>query len=148
MISLISNIPVFWECTSSYDTDRKRMQINVNPFRMEENYVILFKNGFEGVVMTILPFLAMICFNARIIYTLTQRRETIGRGIGAKRLPNTEMNLGKVLIAMDIVFLFCNLGRVVVNVWEIFHIEPLRKCLKVNQLYKVLYLICHNIIYI
>ena len=137
MISCLSNIPVFWEFSSRFDADDQRMQINVSPLRINESYIIFFKNGIEGVVMMILPFIAMICFNVQIICTLTQRQKFFLRGPGSRRIPNTERNLGKVLIAMDIVFLLCNLGRFVVNVWEIFHIKELKQCLKINQLYKV-----------
>ena len=138
LISFLSNIPVFWEFTSCFDNQNAKMKIRVSSLRINENYIIFFKNGFEGVVMMILPFVAMICINARIIYTLTQRQKSVIRTRSIHRITNTEKNLGKVLIAMDIVFLLCNLGRFIVNIWEIFHIEELKQCLKINQSYKVL----------
>ena len=138
LISFLSNIPVFWEFTSCFDNQNAKMKIRVSSLRINENYIVFFKNGFEGVVMMILPFVAMICINARIIYTLTQRQKSVIRTRSIHRITNTEKNLGKVLIAMDIVFLLCNLGRFIVNIWEIFHIEELKQCLKINQSYKVL----------
>ena len=138
VISCLSNIPVFLEFTSRFDADNQRMKINISPLRINENYIIFYKSGIEGVIMMILPFIAMICFNVKIICTLTQRQRYFPRGTDSRRIPSTERNLGKVLIAMDIVFLFCNLGRFVVNVWEIFHIDQLKHCLKINKLYKVL----------
>ena len=85
----------------------------------------------------IVPLIAMVCLNARIIFTLNQRGRTVVYGLGRFKRMRNEMNLGRVLVTMDVVFLFCNLGRVIINVWEIFHIGQLKECLEVGLPYKV-----------
>ena len=87
----------------------------------------------------ILPLVAMVCMNVRIIYTLKQRGGTILSAIGPPSRFRQEMNLARVLVSMDIVFLICNLGRVIVNIWEFFHIEELKECLGIGLPYEVSY---------
>ena len=146
VISIVSNTPIFLEFTVGIDNKTQDTTVEVMPLRMDENYIIFFKNGFEGIILMILPLALMVCFNARIIYTLKRRGSTIASGFGQIadlggfgriRQIRNEMNLAKVLVAMDIVFLMCNLGRVIVNVWELFHIEQMKECIIIGSMMKV-----------
>ena len=139
VISILSNIPVFLEFTLGTNPETLAKQVEVTPLRMDIKYIIFFKNGFEGIVLMILPLILMVCFNARIICTLKKRGRSILCGIGPNRQMRNEMNLGKVLVVMDIVFLICNLGRVIVNVWELFHIQEMKECMGSGSWLKVTY---------
>ena len=136
-ISIISNIPIFLEFTVGIDKETQVKRVEVTALRMDENYIIFFKNGFEGIVLMIMPLTVMVCFNARIIYTLKRRGNAIMCGIGPFRQIRNEMNLANVLVAMDLVFLICNLGRVSVNVWELFNIQQMKECIKIGFWMKV-----------
>ena len=135
MISVVSNIPIFFEFKAGTDFETQRTKVEITTLRIDENYIIFFKNGFEGIFLVILPLVVMVCLNARIIYTLQKRRRLTG--FGSQRQVKNEMNLAKVLVAMDIVFLMCNLGRVIVNIWEIFQIGQLKECLRIEMPFKV-----------
>ena len=137
LISILSNIPSFFEFESGLDTDNQFRRIKVTSLRVDKHYIFFYKNVFEGVVLMIVPLIAMVCLNARIIFTLNQRGRTVVYGLGRFKRMRNEMNLGRVLVTMDVVFLFCNLGRVIINVWEIFHIGQLKECLEVGLPYKV-----------
>ena len=137
LISIVSNIPIFFEFTTGYDSETKQKRPEITALRINENYIIFYKNVFEGIVLMILPLVAMVCMNVRIIFTLRQRGGTILSAIGPRRRFRQEMNLAKVLVSMDIVFLICNLGRVIVNIWEFFHIEKLKECLGIGLPYEV-----------
>ena len=144
MISVLSNIPSFFEFQSGFDEETQLRRIQVTSLRVDEHYIFFYKNVFEGIVLMILPLIAMVGLNARIIYTLNQGGRTVIAGFGrfrtVRRMRN-EMNLGRVLVTMDVVFLICNLGRVIINIWEIFHIGQLKECLEIGLPYKVCYLI-------
>jgi hypothetical protein len=136
-ISVLSNIPIFFEFTTGFDSETQQKRLEITALRIDENYIILYKNVFEGIVLMILPLIAMVCLNARIIFTLRKRGGTILSAIVPSNRYRQEMNLAKVLVTMDIVFLICNLGRVIVNIWETFHIEQLKECLRLGLPYEV-----------
>ena len=135
IISIVSTIPIFFEFERITDSESKVSEIDVTNLRTNANYVIFYKNGFEGIFLVVLPFVVMVCLNAKIIYQLVYSRN-IG-GFRSERRAKKEMNLAKVLIAMDLAFLISNLGRVTVNIWEIFHIRELKECLQLDSEYKV-----------
>ena len=135
--SLLSNVPIFFEFTTHVHSEPQIKTIRTTTMRIDENYIILYKNIFEGIGLMIIPLTAMVYFNGRIIYELTQRRSAIvARNSSNTRIKN-EMNLARVLIVMDFVFLVCNSGRVIVNLWEIFHIAQLKECMGFELVYKV-----------
>ena len=105
--------------------------------RIDENYIIFYKNIFEGIGLMIVPLVAMVYFNGRIIYALIQKRSAIGARNSSNTRIKNEMNLARVLIVMDVVFLVCNSGRVTVNLWEIIHIVEMKKCMVFGLSYKV-----------
>ena len=86
LISLLSNIPVFFEFTTDFDNETQQKTIEVTQLRTNEIYIIVFKNIFEGVILMIFPLTSMICLNARIIYTLRRRRRTLGVAGNHKRV--------------------------------------------------------------
>jgi hypothetical protein len=131
LVAVISNIPIFLEFTTRLDLEAHKTVVKPTLMRMNENYIIFFKNGFEGIILVILPLVAMIYFNARIIYTLRRRRRAVYRN-ESPRLGRNETNLAIVLVAMDVVFLICNIGRVIVNLWDIFYIGQLKECIRLG----------------
>ena len=135
--AVVSNIPIFLEFRSTLDPETQEQKIEFNDMRIDENYIIFFKNGFEGIILMILPFVTMVFINANIVYTLRNRTTARIGGSGPQRQDQNEMNLATVLVTMDVVFLICNIGRVVVNIWEIFHIGPMKVCLDIDMPYKV-----------
>ena len=137
LISLFSNIPIFWEFTTGIDPETQRKRIEITAMRIDENYITFFKNGFESIVLMFIPFIAMVCLNGRIIHTLRQRYKTTSWGSGFGRNFKNEMNLARVLVAMDAVFMICNLGRVIVNIWDIVHLGKIKECLRLGLPYQV-----------
>ena len=135
IISIVSTIPIFFEFVRITDSESKESEIDVTNLRTNVNYVIFYKNGFEGVFLVVLPFVVMVCLNAKIICRLTNTRNI--RGFGSELRAKKEMNLAKVLIAMDLAFLLSNLGRVTVNLWEISHIGKIKECLRKDSQFKV-----------
>ena len=103
MISIVSTIPIFFEFETITDSESETSQLDVTNLRTHGNYVIFYKNGFEGVFLVVLPFVIMLCLNAKIIYQMTNARSV--RNFGSERRARKEMNLAKVLIAMDLTFL-------------------------------------------
>ena len=137
LISVFSNIPIFWEFTTGIDSNTNQKRIEITSLRIDENYITYFKNGFESIILMLCPFIAMVCLNSKIIYTLRQRYKTTSLGVGFGKNMKNEMNLARVLVAMDIVFMVCNLGRVIVNIWDIVHLGKIKECLRLALPYKV-----------
>ena len=137
--AVASNISTFWEFTTYLDHETNQRKIKVASLRLDENYVTYFKTGFEGIVLVVVPFVVMVCLNARIIYTLRQRGKirNIIANINSQMRAKNEMNLATILVTMDLVFLVCNLGKVIVNIWEIYHIGELTDCMRLEVPYKV-----------
>ena len=119
--------------------------VKVTDMRKNEHYIIFFKNGFEGICLMIVPFVTMVILNARIIHTLFHSGKTVIVGFTQRSRDKNERNLATVLISLCIVFLICNLGRFVVNIWELFHIVQLKECLGLGRLYKVALTKCHKL---
>ena len=125
------------EFTTSVNSENKTKSVKVTPMRIDDNYIIFYKNIFEGICLVIAPLLAMVFFNGRIIYELMKRRGALlTKNCTNKRIQN-ENNLARVLIVMDVVFLLCNSGRVIVNLWEIPHIAEIKECMGIRISYKV-----------
>ena len=53
------------------------------------------------------------------------------------RLSRNDMNLATVIIALAAVFLTCNSGKCIVNIWEIIYIGEVKECMKMGITYKV-----------
>ena len=121
LISVAASLPIFFEFKTVTEADSQRTFAAVSTVRMNEYYII------------------MVFLNAKIIFKLLFRKRI--RSFGNERQAKNEMNLAKVLVAMDLVFLFCNLGRVTVNIWEVFQIGHLKECFKMDMSYKVKYII-------
>ena len=137
IFSLLSNVPTFMEFTTSVDSKTKTKSVKVTPMRIDDNYIIFYKNIFEGICLVIAPLLAMVFFNGQIIYELVKKRGALlSKNYTNKRIKN-ENNLARVLIVMDVVFLLCNSGRVIVNLWEITHIAEIKECMGIRISYKV-----------
>ena len=137
LISVFSNIPIFWEFTTGVDSETNRKRIEITSLRIDENYITYFKNGFESIILMLCPFIAMVCLNSKIIYTLRKRYRNSSLGVGFGKNMKNEMNLARVLVAMDIVFMVCNLGRVIVNVWDLIHLGKIKECLRLGLPYRV-----------
>jgi hypothetical protein len=136
---LVSNVPIFFEFTTGLDSETNYKRIEITSLRIDENYITYFKNGFESIVLMLGPFIAMVCLNSKIIYTLKQRYKNTSWGSGFGRNFKNEMNLARVLVAMDVVFMVCNLGRVIVNIWDIVHLQKIKECLRFGMPYRVGY---------
>ena len=111
--------------------------VNISPMRLNIHYIVFYKNIFEGVVLMILPLAIMLYFSVRIICRLVQRRKTILATSTSNSDGRNENNLAVLLVAMNVVFLVCNSGKVLVNVWEISHISDMKECIAMNMPYKV-----------
>ena len=122
------------EFTTSVDSETKTKSVKVTPMRTDQNYIIFYKNIFEGICLVIAPLLAMVFFNGRIIYELMKRRGSL---LAENATNRGERNLARVLIAMDVVFLACNSGRVIVNLWEIIYMKEMKECMGIGVSYKV-----------
>ena len=137
IVSILSNVPIFFEFTTFRYSETNSTMVTITTMRINENYIIFYKNIFEGIGLMIVPLLAMMYFNARIIYALTQRRRALVTTNSSNKRVRNEVNLAVVLVAMDVVFLVCNSGRVTVNLWEIIHILEMKECMGIQMLYKV-----------
>ena len=137
MISVVSNIPIFFEFKAGTDFETQRTKVEITTLRIDENYITYFKNGFESIILMLCPFIAMVCLNSKIIFTLRKRYKNTSLGVGFGKNMKNEMNLARVLVAMDIVFMVCNLGRVIVNIWDIVHLGKIKECLRLGLPYRV-----------
>ena len=137
-VSIFSNIPIFLEFTTTpVESGNLTVKISVSPMRLNIDYIVFYKNFFEGVVLMVLPLTTMIYFNVKIIYALVKRHTTILATSASNSDGKNEVNLAVLLVAMNFVFLVCNSGRVVVNFWEIFHIVDIKECMAMKMPYKV-----------
>ena len=141
IVSVASNIPIFFEFKYDQNIETRQKIVNVTALRMNENYIMFYKNAFEGVGMMAVPFVAMACMNASIIHKLYQRRLGIMAN-GCRQIPlrtsSNETNLAKIIVVMDVVFLSCHLGRVGVNIWEMLNIGDMKECMTIGLGYKVI----------
>ena len=78
MISIVSTIPIFFEFETTTDSESAISQLDVTNLRTNGNYVIFYKNGFEGIFLVVLPFVMMLCLNAKIIYQMANSRNVRG----------------------------------------------------------------------
>ena len=199
IVTALSNIPIFWEFETQFDPETQLQNITVTPMRINKNYVIFYKIIFQGMVLMLIPFLAILYFSIQIVYALVRKSKDlrrsnsslckrklrqIGMGMSLNNLSNlllepnrlesgnqtvstnhkvenmhlttrrhtfprrnfdaieggkkrNDMNLATVILSLAAVFLICNSGKCIVNIWEIFHIGEIKECMKMGIKYKV-----------
>ena len=113
-----------------YDLYDEKVSVSVPAFRATElrqdsNYIKFYRTYFRLFSTAVIPFLALIFINARIIVDLTHVKP---KRFGSHRKLWKEMNMFLVLLCIVVIFICCHVPRVVIDIWEFSHVESIVAC--------------------
>ena len=128
ILSVVLNAPVFWEMDILYDnSDPPIPYSELSAFRQNPYYSLIYVNIIRLLAFGIVPISCLIYLNYRIVKARNsttvwapQLRSSVGRTTTV-----TETVMTKSLISIVIVFVICNLPRVVMNSIEYFILKQL-----------------------
>jgi len=93
--------------------------------RHNSNYIKFYRTYFRLFSTAVIPFLALIFINLRIIVDLSHVKP---KRFGSHRKLWKEMNMFLVLLCIVVTFICCHVPRVVIDIWEFSHVESIVQC--------------------
>ena len=93
--------------------------------RRNSNYIKFYRTYFRIFSTAVIPFLALIFINLRIIVDLSHVKP---KRFGSHRKLWKEMNMFLVLLCIVVIFICCHVPRVVIDIWEFSHVESIVQC--------------------
>jgi len=93
--------------------------------RKNSNYIKFYRTYFKIFSTAVVPFLALIFINLRIIVDLSHVKP---KRFGSHRKLWKEMNMFLVLLCIVVTFICCHVPRVVIDIWEFSHVESIVQC--------------------
>jgi len=93
--------------------------------RKNSNYIKYYRTYFRIFSTAVIPFLALIFINLRIIVDLSHVKP---KRFGSHRKLWKEMNMFLVLLCIVVTFICCHVPRVVIDIWEFSHLESILQC--------------------
>eukprot|EP00092_Neocalanus_flemingeri_P004693 GFUD01005057.1.p1 GENE.GFUD01005057.1~~GFUD01005057.1.p1 ORF type:complete len:384 (-),score=75.01 GFUD01005057.1:129-1280(-) len=116
-LSIIINIPKFFESGVVYDTISGNSQIGITELRYDRNYVIYYQNWFRFLVLGLVPMLLLIFLNLRVFIAINSRKTS-----------SKEMTYSTILLFIVAIFILCNMPRVALNFHEVLDFEQIEQC--------------------
>ena len=115
---------------TSSDYVEEEVRVSVPAYRPTElrkdsNYIKFYKTYFRLFSTAVIPFLALIFINLRIIADLSHMKP---KRFGSQRKLWKEMNMFLVLLCIVIIFICCHVPRVIIDIFEFSHVESIVRC--------------------
>jgi len=116
--------------TSSDYVEEEEVSVSVPAYRPTElrkdsNYIKFYKTYFRLFSTAVIPFLALIFINLRIIVDLSHLKP---KRFGSQRKLWKEMNMFLVLLCIVVIFICCHVPRVIIDIFEFSHVESIVRC--------------------
>jgi len=93
--------------------------------RKDSNYIKFYITYFRLFSTAIIPLIALVTINSRIICDLKKLKS---KTFGSQRKLWKELNMFLVLLCIVVTFICCNTPRVIVDIWEFSHVESIVHC--------------------
>lgn len=100
-------------------------QLKKTALRADKNYIKFYILYFRMFVNGILPLIAIIFLNIRVMYDLKTAK--IQR-FGSKRRLRKELNRYIILLCIVVTFFCCHIPRILVDIYEFSHLEDIVSC--------------------
>ncbi|XP_023333119.1 FMRFamide receptor [Eurytemora carolleeae] len=128
--AIIINIPKFFETELTFEDsvdneglfNNYTVSYDVTDLRKNPNYIRFYVNWCLLVFTGIIPLAFLLFFNYKIFQGI---RYTHAR---CRKSRSGEINLAAILVCIVVVFVVCNLLRVVLNVFELFWLDNIFRC--------------------
>jgi len=152
LLSVVVNVPKFFEAeiewlyngkwnrtVASNMSDESYQQHTIEEWvpaykptdlRKDSNYIKFYITYFRLFSTAIIPLIALVTINFRIICDLKKLKS---KTFGSQRKLWKELNMFLVLLCIVVTFICCNTPRVIVDIWEFSHVESIVHC---NELLK------------
>ena len=123
LLGFLVNVPLFldWQLCHQNGT----YSVQSSELRRSHGYTTYYVKWFRGIATLFLPFLLLVLLNARIFASLKWRNRVqsaiVWRGDAEEehaRVRRQENRLATLLVAIVLMFLVCNLPRILMNVYE------------------------------
>ena len=145
LLSVIVNLPKFFEAEIEWLKDDNSIlmkedddyeMFNFTRFddipiykptdlRLDSNYIKFYVTYCRMFFTVIIPFIALLTINLRIIADLNKLKS---KPFGSQRKLWKEVNMYFVLLSIVIIFICCNTPRTIIDIWEFYHLEDIITC--------------------
>lgn len=137
VLSVAVNIPKFLETrvvierTQDPHTGQNVTNYSFDVTELRDNpvYIKFYMNLALTVILGIAPFVALIFFNIKIYLRFLQTRGRYARGGGNSNSTQAkDLQLGMILVCVVCMFFVTNVPRVLLNLYELFHVDYSIEC--------------------
>ena len=104
-------------------------QVKLTELRLDSNYIKYYVTYCRIFFTVIIPFIALLTINLRIIADLNKLKS---KPFGSQRKLWKEVNMFMVLLSIVVIFICCSAPRTIIDIWEFYHLEAIVTC---NDLY-------------
>merc|ERR1719278_1647969 len=104
-------------------------QVKPTELRLDSNYIKYYVTYCRIFFTVIIPFIALLTINLRIIADLHKLKS---KPFGSQRKLWKEVNMFMVLLSIVVIFICCSTPRTIIDIWEFYHLEAIVTC---NDLY-------------
>jgi len=105
--------------TNSSAMEDKNFSICATEFRDDPDYIRYYILLANFIVMAFLPFLILTIINSMLYKTITNTSTTNKRSTNRQK---RDQSIAMILVGIVFVFAFCNVFRIIINLYEVFHL--------------------------
>ena len=100
-------------------------QVKLTELRLDSNYIKYYVTYCRIFFTVIIPFIALLTINLRIIADLHKLKS---KPFGSQRKLWKEVNMFMVLLSIVVIFICCSAPRTIIDIWEFYHLEAIVTC--------------------
>ena len=146
-LSILVNLPKFFEGKIQYEEEDEGFmreigmmaggfnisaadaesvpQVKPTELRLDSNYIKYYVTYCRIFFTVIIPFIALLTINLRIITDLNKLKS---KPFGSQRKLWKEVNMFMVLLSIVVIFICCSSPRTIIDIWEFYHLEAIVTC--------------------
>ncbi|XP_023349741.1 FMRFamide receptor [Eurytemora carolleeae] len=137
LISILLNISKYFETRIVYrqqentDSDEMMLDMELTELFRDPNYIKYYSFYTRLFATGIIPIVSLSFFNIKIFQGIRDMRgRMIQTGVGSRRQQEatSELNLAIVLVCVVVVFLTCHIPRILLNMFDVLHINDIVRC--------------------
>ncbi|XP_059088074.1 FMRFamide receptor-like isoform X2 [Tigriopus californicus] len=138
MFAVTINIPKFLEFRNFVRSDNETY-IEPTEMRLDADYQFYYINWTRMTLTAFLPFVLLAFLNSRIIFEIRKAEKLSSQNLqGDSRVSTNrrEAKLARILVLLVFSFLFCNLGKLLLNIYDIGSLAKIRTCTEMGLIFR------------
>ncbi|CAB4067940.1 unnamed protein product [Lepeophtheirus salmonis] len=132
--SILVNVPKFFEFkVKEVSVPEYSKSIFPTNLRLSNMYQVYYINWTRAFFTAFIPFILLILLNGKIVNQIKKADKFISESTNSQK---SETKLARILVLLVFSFLICNLGKVVLNIYDIHMLGTIEACSQAQLTFK------------